>query len=86
MLCNSITNKLINFAEEKKPAKEESESEDEDMGFGLFDWKSNQKDFCSSATECTYECKNEFFYRTLTTVIICCWRINAFYIICLLKL
>lgn len=23
--------------EEKKPAKEESESEDDDMGFGLFD-------------------------------------------------
>lgn len=29
----------LNFfdTEEKKPAKEESESEDEDMGFGLFD-------------------------------------------------
>lgn len=25
------------FSEDKKPAKEESESEDEDMGFGLFD-------------------------------------------------
>lgn len=25
------------LTEEKKPAKEESESEDDDMGFGLFD-------------------------------------------------
>lgn len=45
-LIHNIQNNRVNvptnayiyiITEEKKPAKEESESEDDDMGFGLFD-------------------------------------------------
>lgn len=32
-----IKRQICILTEEKKPAKEESESEDDDMGFGLFD-------------------------------------------------
>lgn len=33
-MCDNL---ICILTEEKKPAKEESESEDDDMGFGLFD-------------------------------------------------